>query len=311
MAAINSNNLYTDFNSLSLLKKEAKLNPESDATLREVAQQFESLFLHMMLKSMRSAVSESELISSDQTNFYQEMLDEQLSTELPKQGGIGLADIIVKQLGGQGKYDGVSQYSDEILRSPINASNITSLLKRENTVGAAEGLDADAKYNATNRAQFVQDIIPSINSAAQSLGVKRDAILAQAILETGWGESIIHDSQGQSSHNLFGIKANDEWQGERITTKTYEFIDGSLRPRHEDFRAYQSYDESIKDYVNFISNGERYQEALKHGDNVGAYAEKIQQAGYATDPAYAEKVKNIIAGDTYKSLLSSAESEFR
>jgi len=311
MTTVSSNSIYTDFNSLSLLRKDAQLNPESDATLREVAQQFESLFLHMMLKSMRSAVSESDLMSSQQTGFYQEMLDQQLSTELPKQGGIGLADIIVEQLRGQGNREFLDP--DGALRASFNISGVapTPGLKAISEAATLVG----AENSKQDRAQFIQDLIPSVDSAAARLGVNRDAILAQVILETGWGQSIIHDSEGRSSHNLFGIKADEQWQGERVTAKTYEFIDGSLRPRHEDFRSYDSYDESINDYVNFLSSNERYQNALSytrnHGGDAGVYAEKIQQAGYATDPNYADKVKNIIAGDTYKSLLVSAQARLR
>ena len=302
MTTISSNSIYTDFNSLSLLRKDAQLNPESDATLREVAQQFEALFLHMMLKSMRSAVSESDLMSSQQTGFYQEMLDQQLSTELPKQGGIGLAEIIVEQLRGQGNREFLDP--DGALRAPFNISGIAPASSSKATSEAATLVGAE--HSKQDRAQFIQDLIPSIDSAAARLGVNRDAILAQAILETGWGQSIIHDSEGRSSHNLFGIKADEQWSGARVTAKTYEFIDGSLRPRYEDFRSYGSYDESINDYVNFLSANQRYEDALKHGGDAGVYAEKIQQAGYATDPNYADKVKNIIAGDTYQSLLANA-----
>lgn len=312
MAAISSNTIYTDFNSFSMLKKEAEVNPESDATLREVAQQFESLFMHMMLKSMRSAVNKSELMSSDQTNFYQEMLDQQLSTELPKQGGIGLAEIIVQQLGGQGKYSRDYQNKeDELLDDPINRLNEVFPQVQSSGLDAESLLGLNKVDRNDSRAQFIQDVAPAINSAANTLGVQRDAILAQTILETGWGQSIIHDSNGESSHNLFGIKAGDDWPGERVTAKTYEFVDGGLRPRYEDFRAYGSYEESIQDYVAFISGSNRYQNALKHGDNVALYAEKIQQAGYATDPEYANKVKNIVAGETYRSLIASTDSENR
>ncbi|MBN4073761.1 flagellar assembly peptidoglycan hydrolase FlgJ [bacterium AH-315-E07] len=311
MTAISNNSIYTDFNSISLLRKEAKLNPESDATLREVAQQFEALFLHMMLKSMRSAVPESDLMSSQQTGFYQEMLDQQLSTELPKQGGIGLADIIIQQLGGQGqgRYDAAEQgkISDTLLN--ISSLGSSSDTKESTAVNALPGA-ASQSDQKESRAQFIRDLLPSINNAAASLGVQRDAILAQAVLETGWGQSIIHDKEGRSSHNLFGIKADEQWQGERVTAKTFEFIDGSLRPRYEDFRAYESYDESIKDYVDFLSANPRYQDALNHGGDAATYADKIQYAGYATDPNYADKVKNIIAGDTFKSLVANANNNF-
>lgn len=285
MSSIPSNSLYTDFNSLSLLRNDAEVNPNSDATLREVAQQFESLFLHMMLKSMRSAVPESDLMSSQQTGFYQEMLDQQLSTELPKQGGIGLADIIVQQLGGN------------------QAGNRTN--EKDSVDEGLSFLKHKTDY-AVSRDQFVAELLPAVNNASQELGIQRDAILAQAILETGWGQSIIHDNQGRNSHNLFGIKADDRWQGEKVTTRTYEFIDGALQARYEDFRAYASYQESIEDYVSFLSSNPRYQEAVESGRDAGTFAEKIQQAGYATDPEYAQKVKDIIAGNTFQSLVANA-----
>ena len=307
MSALSTNTIYTDFNSLSLLRKEAGVNPESDATLREVAQQFESLFLHMMLKSMRSAVPESELMSSQQTTFYQEMLDQQLSTELPKQGGLGLADIIVQQLGGgASRAHRPDEFADDFISSSGVRNDLSSAVEARQ-LAPSPVLDGGSVNIAQSREQFIRDVIPSIDQASQSLGVQRDAILAQVILETGWGQSIIHDSEGRSSHNLFGIKADDRWQGERITAKTYEFVDGALQARYEDFRAYASYEASISDYVDFLHHSPRYQDALAHGADAGIYAEKIQQAGYATDPAYADKVKSIIAGETYKTLVANIE----
>ncbi len=286
MSTIPSNSLYTDFNSLSLLRSEAELNPDSNATLREVAQQFESLFLHMMLKSMRSAVPESDLISSQQTSFYQEMLDQQLSTELPKQGGIGLADIIVQQLGGND-----SLRPDN--RGELN-NNAETLSLLNNAVPKAQGQE-----------QFIQSVLSAVDEASKKLGVDRDAILAQTILETGWGQSIIHDSDGRSSYNLFGIKADDRWPGDKVTARTYEFVDGAFQARYEDFRAYSSYQESVNDYVDFLNTNPRYRDALDHGKDAYAFAEKIQQAGYATDPLYAAKVKDIIAGNTFQGLVTN------
>ncbi len=305
MTTISANSIYTDFNSLSLLRKDTELKPESDASLRDVAQQFESLFLHMMLKSMRSSVSESELMSSEQTGFYQEMLDQQLSTELPKQGGIGLADIIVQQLSKQGKSGETSAFSDNIFDQRLELMNIapSSDTEKDEIIGLGD--------QTQTRTQFISDLVPAVNSAAENLGIKRDAILAQAILETGWGQSIIHDSEGKSSHNLFGIKADEKWQGDRVTARTFEFVDGGLRPRYEDFRAYESYEASVKDYISFLKDNSRYQEALSHGANANEYAEKIQQAGYATDPAYADKIKGILAGNTFRSLVANAEARLK
>lgn len=89
---------YHDFSGLAALRADAKAN--SDQAIAPVARQFEALFLQMMLKSMRDAVPEGGLFSSQGGELYREMHDKQLSLSLAEQGGIGLADTIARQLGG-------------------------------------------------------------------------------------------------------------------------------------------------------------------------------------------------------------------
>ena len=144
---------------------------------------------------------------------------------------------------------------------------------------------------------FVASIWPHAEKAARELGVNPRALVAQAALETGWGRRHIKRDNGDSSHNLFGIKASG-WKGERATTATHEYVDGQRRTETASFRAYASPAESFGDYVRMLKNSPRYQNALKAGADVRGFARGLQEAGYATDPAYAAKIAAIAAGPT-------------
>ena len=88
--------VYTDFQGLDALRREAR--DQSPASLRKVAQQFEALFTQMMLKSMREATPDDEIFGSDDAKFYQGMFDQQIALNLATKGGIGLSDLLVRQL---------------------------------------------------------------------------------------------------------------------------------------------------------------------------------------------------------------------
>ncbi|MGE8289315.1 MAG: flagellar assembly peptidoglycan hydrolase FlgJ [Stenotrophomonas sp.] len=144
---------------------------------------------------------------------------------------------------------------------------------------------------------FVASIWPHAQRAAQELGVNPRALVAQAALETGWGKRHIKRENGQSSHNLFGIKATG-WSGERASAGTHEYVDGQRRSERASFRAYGSVADSFNDYVRMLKNSPRYQAALKAGGDVRGFAQGLQRAGYATDPSYAAKIAAIAAGPT-------------
>lgn len=144
---------------------------------------------------------------------------------------------------------------------------------------------------------FVASIWPHAEKAARELGVNPRALVAQAALETGWGRRHIKREDGASSHNLFGIKASG-WKGERATAATHEYVGGQRRNETASFRAYASPAESFGDYVRMLKNSPRYQNALKAGADVRGFARGLQEAGYATDPAYAAKIAAIAAGPT-------------
>lgn len=147
-------------------------------------------------------------------------------------------------------------------------------------------------------AAFVQTLLPLAEEAAQALGVDPRVLVAQAALETGWGRSIIRDSQGNSSHNLFNIKAHNGWEGGSVTVQTLEYRDGLPQPEYAQFRAYDSLEEGFDDYVRFIQENPRYAQAREQAGDPQAYLQALQRAGYATDPEYAAKIERILGGST-------------
>lgn len=327
---------YTDLNSLSDLKRRAKEN-DPDA-IKDVARQFEQIMLNMVLKSVREANSElskDDPFNSDNVQFYQSMFDQQLSLDLANKGGIGLTDVLVRQLSNimpQAKQpsDGddadksakpVSELEQLLNRSVQNSPDAQSALSSvlgsaapapkasENTDEAAEEEKAEkvqkpeptaAAASGTDLGQdriasvddFVSRVLPMAQKAADKLGVSPLVLVAQAALETGWGRSIIRDNSGNSSNNLFNIKAGGRWNGQAMSVNTLEYRDGVAEKERAAFRAYPSLEQSFDDYVNLIDSG-RYRDARASAADPDAYLKALQNAGYATDPQYADKVSSI------------------
>ncbi|MBX5460569.1 MAG: flagellar assembly peptidoglycan hydrolase FlgJ [Steroidobacteraceae bacterium] len=275
--------LYADLSGLAALKREARA-ADSNA-LREVARQFESIFAKMMLSSMRTASFGDPLLGSDQHDFYQSLLDDQLSLELTKGRGLGLADLLVQQLTRSGLVAGSETAQTEGAQSPAGSArgaSTTSQVTRASTTAVAD-----------TRESFVRELWPCAQEAARELGVDPRHLLAQAALETGWGQHVPCDAQGKPSFNLFGIKAGERWTGATVTVPTVEFEGGFPVRRHERFRAYDSIEHSFRDYVALLRENPRYAEALNTGSDTKAFADALQRGGYATDPAYAQKVAAI------------------
>lgn len=284
--------VYTDFQGLSALKLDAR--KESPEALRAAAKQFEALFLQMMLKSMREASEGDPLFDGDHSDLYRDMYDKQLSLEMSERG-VGLADQLVRQLQQQAG----EQVAPMQLVSPVRPT----LPSAPNVATAADSVrvpavDAD-KISASPK-DFVAQLMPLAEKAAARIGVAPEALLAQAALETGWGKSVIRRHDGGSSHNLFNIKADGRWDGERVGKNTLEYRNGVAAKEQAQFRAYGSFAESFDDYVNFLQANPRYDEALRQTDNPKAFARALQDAGYATDPAYASKIEQILDRDTIR-----------
>jgi peptidoglycan hydrolase FlgJ len=377
------NNFYADFKGLASLKNEAaQKDPNS---LREAARQFESLFTQMMLKSMREATrsfrSNESFTESDQTDFYREMFDNQMALQMSKGRGLGLADVLVRQLQGgitpkvegaaerielkpldstkvgvdhgialpktpplpswkgalnstgagfelTGTTQGVSATKgangevivgcaevDELLNSlpvqdPTDLSRLALQVAQSRTkqltparhaspvtLHGSPAVEEITKATellpnpiATTPNDFITQLWPHAKAAAKELGVDPRMLIAQAALETGWGKSIPCNPDGSCSFNLFGIKAGSRWQGPAVGVNTLEFEGGVAVQRRASFRAYESPAESFRDYALLIKNSPRYAAALGTGSDASAFANALQQGGYATDPNYANKL---------------------
>lgn len=295
---------YTDFASLAKLKTEAK-NKTPEA-IKEVAKQFESVFVGMMLKSMRQAKLAEGILDSNQSEFYRDMYDQQLSVHLAGENGIGLADMIVKQLSPDQsatvlKEQGIADYPRRSLIRNTNQSSLNETRQEIQTLLADQPIKG-----ISSSTEFVNQLRPYAEKAAKQLGVDANILLSQAALETGWGKSVIKTDDGNSSHNLFNIKADKSWQGAQTQVATLEFREGVAKKEMAGFRSYDSYQQSFDDYVNFIKTNPRYKTAIKMADKPERYMHELQQAGYATDPAYADKVMKIYQSQVMKN--SSADS---
>jgi len=269
-APVNSPGFYADFNGLAALKTSA--GASNPAALREAARQFESLFTSMVLKSMREANLGPGLGDSDATNTYQEMYDQQMAVQMSQGKGLGLADMLVQQLTRSG------------LKGTLPAAG------QDAGAAAAPTSSSTTQPTTAQRISFVQRVQPLAEEAAGQLGVAPDTLIAQAALETGWGQHLPANANGTSSANLFGIKAGGSWQGATATASTVEYTEGSASAAEANFRAYGSTQASAQDLVSLVAGSPRYSAALGAGDDVGAYAAGLKQGGYATDPDYVKKM---------------------
>lgn len=144
--------------------------------------------------------------------------------------------------------------------------------------------------------EFVKSLWPYAVQAASLIGLDPGVLIAQVALETGWGRSIAKDTAGNSSNNLFNIKAPADQSEQSVVIKTTEFIADKPIKMTASFKTYSTVEQSFQDYISLIKGSHRYQTALSNADNPGRYAEALQDAGYATDPEYANKILSIYQG---------------
>lgn len=248
-----------------------KQDPEA---LKAAARQFESMFTQMMLKSARAANTGDDLLGGGQTEFYQDMFDQQVAQQMSAGKGLGIADMLIRQL----QHGGVT-----------STATPSPLLKT-----AAAPAKAAASAPANSRASFMEKILPHAKKVAAVLGVPAQVIAAQAALETGWGKHVMKNADGSSSFNLFGIKADKSWNGDSTRHGTDEYVGGVKQRQSAAFRSYGSIEEAFDDYASFLKSNPRYAQALASGDN---FAHGLQKAGYATDPGYAHKIMSIAGGE--------------
>ena len=271
--------LAADGRALNALKVQAGQN--SPEAAREAAKQFESLFMREMIKSMREATMKSGLLDGAEGNLANDMYDQQLSVQMSGLPG-GLTEAIQRQLTRQ------MGGTEAELSIPSTLSLDTSALRRtastkNSTTPSPKGLDA-----------FVQHHRATAERVAQDSGIPASFMLGQAGHETGWGKGEIRHKDGSAAYNLFGIKAGKNWTGKVAEVTTTEYINGVARKVTAKFRAYDSYEDSFRDYARLINDNPRYEKAREKVGSAVAYATELQKAGYATDPEYASKLSRAI-----------------
>lgn len=345
-----------DPNSLGDLKRLARTDGQSNDTLRAAARQFEALFLQMVMKSMREATPASGLMDNEQSKLFQSLLDQQLALNMAQGKGAGLADTILRQIGGKAGSSAIdaldtgnavagtgfdlagvarraaipaarrgateSAAADLLAGLPPRSAAAASLpggnfdagdplsvaenamLQSKLTEAIQGAHEANGKLSARAR-DFVADVWPHAVEASRKTGIPPQFMVAQAALETGWGEKQLKNADGSPSYNLFNIKAGSSWDGRTVSVGATEYANGRAYTEQSRFRAYGSYGESFADYARLLSNSPRYAGVLGQRDADG-FARGLQQAGYATDPMYADKLARIIGGNTLRNALAAA-----
>lgn len=289
--------LVADARSLSALKAGAdKATPD---TIRETAKQFESLFMRELLKSMREATMKSGMLDNAGSDLGTDLFDQQMSVSMSGQPG-GLSDLIAQQLS--------RQMGVEMPGSTVGMANSSSLqpvkapetLTPKSSVGKLTASDmaltpvAPKKAPTSTQADFVSKHTDAANKIEKATGIPASFMLGQAGHETGWGKHQIKNKDGSNSFNLFGIKAGSSWTGKVAEITTTEYVNGVAQKKVAKFRAYDSFEDSFKDYARLISDSPRYAKARQQTQSVTAFATGLQKAGYATDPEYAAKLSRAI-----------------
>jgi flagellar protein FlgJ len=282
-----------DVQGVNQLKLDAKqASPEA---LKQAAQQFEALFMNMLMKSMRDATPQDGMFDNDQTRMYTSMLDQQMSQRMATRG-IGLADVMVRQLS---RTLAIPADSAEAMPYALPAAQGLPLNPQVPTTlqpePAAAVRNGDAPPGAPAHVEaFVQRLLPHAQVASATTGIPAQFMVGQAALETGWGRAEIRGADGQNSHNLFGIKAGNGWKGRTVDIVTTEYVGGKPQKQVDTFRAYDSYADAFRDYANLLRANPRYQNVIAQGQDAAGFAQGLQQAGYATDPNYAQKLMSVI-----------------
>ncbi len=289
-------NTYTDLNGLAALKNA----PASAATIKAVSEQVEALFLQMMLKSMRDASEAAGEPASNETGMYQDMFDKQVALTLSKRQDLGIARLFERQLGARPPAAGKSVPA----LAPLPQSRPASTVPGTNAQSRAPAPATGANI-AEHAVEFVKQVLPTIRQAAAAIGVNPLGLLAQAALETGWGQRMPRTADGNSSLNLFGVKAGSEWNGARAVADTVEMSGGVARQQRTAFRAYGSIEESVGDFARLLAASPRYREVVAAGSNPAAYIQSIARAGYATDPEYANKLNQVLNSGTLRAALGA------
>ena len=268
--------LASDTTSINALRSTASRDPR--AAVKETAKQFEALFMQELMKSMRAASMSSGMLDNEGSKLGTEMLDQQFATKMTGLPG-GLSDMIARQLERQ---LGVA--------TGLTPANLSSQPDKSTAAVAAPQPHIPTK----SAGEFVKAHDAAAKAVEAQTGIPASFMIAQAAHETGWGRKEIRGADGTESHNLFGIKAGPGWTGPVAEVTTTEYINGRPQKVKAQFRAYASYEESFRDYAKLLKDSPRYAGVVANASSAKGFAQGLQRAGYATDPAYAEKLSKVI-----------------
>jgi flagellar protein FlgJ len=221
------------------------------------------------------------MLDNEGSKLGTEMLDTQLAGSLSGLKG-GLSEAIMRQLERQ-----MGLNPGPIPQTGGRASANT-------TAQPLDRLDKPVKIPEKGAAGFVQQHTDAAAKAEAATGIPAAFMIAQAAHETGWGRKEIKHADGTPAYNLFGIKAGANWTGPVAEITTTEYIGGVARKVTAKFRAYSSYEESFADYAKLMKESPRYAGVVAKSADASAFAHGLQKAGYATDPAYGEKLTRVI-----------------
>lgn len=288
--------VYSDIQSLSRLK----YDKNTQAAKKEVAQQFESILMQMVLHSMRSASKafSSDTFGSDQMEMYQDMFDNQLSLSLSNSKN-GLASMIETNLA---QREASIQYkANEPASMPVVQTEIK--LEKKPDVKPIK------KHFFESQEDFIKSLWASAKKTAALIGAKPEILIAQAALETNWGKNIIPHGKSGSSFSLFNIKADETWTKASTKVASLEQTNGILAKVKSRFRSYDSFYDSFVDYIHFLKKNVRYSDALSKANHPEQFFHALQNAGYATDSNYAEKILKIFSNHHFQNLIAKVKQE--
>jgi flagellar protein FlgJ len=303
--------LSMDLRSLDRLKTGAATN--ANGQVKEVAKQLEGLFMQQLVKSMRSTTMDSGMLNNAGTEMGTSMLDTQLASQLTGLPG-GLSDVIARQLQRQlgGNTDkpsplaGMGDLKIQDLPADLHpvddprypaaaAAAAASNASANAAIGSGTATASTASAGKLSHSQqFVAKHQAAARAAESATGIPANNILGQAALESGWGKHEIRMKDGTPSHNLFGIKATSDWKGKVAEVTTTEYVGGTPHRVTAKFKAYDSYEDAFKDHARLLTQSPRYSRTVAQADTARGYANGLQKAGYATDPAYADKLTRVI-----------------
>ena len=279
-----------------------KATTEETSALRGIAREFESLFLELLLKNMRATTFPGGFLDSEATRLYRELADQELARSLVHSGkGLGLADKLAIQLQARNREAEVPAAPGGAL--PLRWQSLPLPLKRELPGSDITPLPPSATPRPATAKAFVEAVWEPAVAAARQIRVPPAFLVAQAALESGWGQRELRLPDGRTSHNVFGIKAGGDWSGPSVEATTTEYENGLPTLRTARFRAYDSYAEAFADYARLLTQSRRYAKAVGAAD-YATFARALREAGYATDPAYEQKLLRVMTSSLFQEALA-------